>query len=97
MTEPAARAFRWRPQCIASPVTRPGFTDSVIAATGFRTGLEPLVERLGVLDEGGVPLVHGADEHPSATGLHFVGFVVSLGGTLRLIGKQAERLAQIAA
>ena len=34
---------------------------------------------------------------PSAPGLHFVGFVVSLGGTLRLIGKQAERLAQVAA
>ena len=71
--------------------------DSVIAATGFRTGLELLVGHLGVLDEAGVPLVHGADEHPSAPGLHFVGFVVSLGGTLRLIGKQAERLAQIAA
>ena len=71
--------------------------DAVIAATGFRTGLEPLVGRLGVLDEGGVPLVHGADEHPSAPGLHFVGYLVTLGGTLRLIGKQAERLARVAA
>jgi len=71
--------------------------DSVIAATGFRTGLEPLVGQLGVLDQAGVPLVHGPDEHPSAPGLHFVGFVVSLGGTLRLIGKQAERLARVAA
>jgi putative flavoprotein involved in K+ transport len=70
--------------------------DAVIAATGFRAGLEPLVGHLGVLDESGVPLVHGADEHPSAPGLHFVGYVVSLGGTLRLIGKQAERLAQVA-
>jgi putative flavoprotein involved in K+ transport len=71
--------------------------DAVIAATGFRTGLEPLVGHLGVLDEAGVPLVHGADEHPSAPGLHFVGYLVTLGGTLRLIGKQAERLAQVAA
>ncbi len=71
--------------------------DAVIAATGFRTGLEPLVGHLRVLDAAEVPLVHGADEHPSAPGLHFVGFVVSLGGTLRLIGKQAERLAQVAA
>jgi putative flavoprotein involved in K+ transport len=71
--------------------------DAVIAATGFRTGLEPLVGHLGVLDGVGVPLVHGADEHPSAPGLHFVGYLVTLGGTLRLIGKQAERLAKVAA
>lgn len=71
--------------------------DAIIAATGFRTGLEPLVGHLGVLDETGVPLVHGADEHPSAPGLHFVGYLVTLGGTLRLIGKQAQRLAKVAA
>lgn len=71
--------------------------DAVVAATGFRTGLEPLVGHLGVLDEAGVPLVHGADEHPSAPGLHFVGYLVTLGGTLRLIGKQAERLAKVPA
>jgi len=71
--------------------------DAIVAATGFRTGLEPLVGHLGVLDEGGVPIVHGADEHPDAPGLHFVGYVVSLGGTLRLVGDQAERLARVAA
>jgi len=71
--------------------------DAVIAATGFRTGLEPLVGHLGVLDEAGVPLVHAADEHPSAPGVHFVGYLVTLGGTLRLIGRQASRLAQVAA
>jgi putative flavoprotein involved in K+ transport len=70
--------------------------DAVIAATGFRTGLEPLVGHLGVLDEAGVPLVHGADEHSAAPRLHFVGFLVTLGGTLQLIGKQAERLAKVA-
>ena len=71
--------------------------DAIVAATGFRTGLEPLVGHLGVLDEAGVPLVHGSDEHPSAPGLHFVGYVVTLGGTLRLVAKQAERLAKVAA
>ena len=71
--------------------------DAIVAATGFRTGLEPLVGHLGVLDDGGVPLVHGPDEHPDAPGLHFVGYVVSLGGTLRLVGEQAERLARVAA
>src|SRR5262249_42076412 len=60
--------------------------DAVIAATGYRPGLEPLVEHLGVLDERGVPLVHGADEHPDAPGLHFVGYEVLLGGAFRLAG-----------
>jgi putative flavoprotein involved in K+ transport len=71
--------------------------DAIVAATGFRTGLEPLVGHLGVLDGAGVPLVHGADEHPLAPGLHFIGYLVTLGGTLRLVGKQAERLARVAA
>jgi putative flavoprotein involved in K+ transport len=71
--------------------------DAIVAATGFRTGLEPLVGHLEVLDGAGVPLVHGADEHPSAPGLHFVGYVVTLGGTLRLVGKQAEQLAKVVA
>ena len=71
--------------------------DAIVAATGFRTGLESLVGHLGVLDESGVPLVHGADEHPAAPGLHFVGYQVTLGGTLRLVGKQAELLARVAA
>ena len=35
--------------------------------------------------------------HPSAPGVHFVGYLVTLGGTLRLIGRQASRLAQVAA
>ena len=82
------------------PVLADGRTvevDAIVAATGFRTGLEPLVGHLGVLDDSGVPLVHGADEQPSAPGLHFVGYVVTLGGTLRLIGKQAEGLVRVAA
>jgi putative flavoprotein involved in K+ transport len=71
--------------------------DAIVAATGFRTGLEPLVGHLGVLDEAGLPLVHGGHEHPGAPGLHFVGYLVTLGGTLRLVGKQAEQLARAAA
>jgi putative flavoprotein involved in K+ transport len=71
--------------------------DAVIAATGFRTGLEPLVGHLGVLDERGEPLVHGPDEHPTAPGLHFVGYEVTLGGTFRFVGIQAKRLARAVA
>jgi hypothetical protein len=68
--------------------------DAVIAATGFRTGLEPLVGHLGVLDGRGEPVVHGAREHPTAPGLHFVGYRVTLGGTLRHVGIQAKELAR---
>lgn len=71
--------------------------DAVIAATGFRTGLEPLVGHLGVLNEWGEPLVHAADEHPDAPALHFVGYRVTLGGTFRLVGIQAKQLARAVA
>jgi putative flavoprotein involved in K+ transport len=71
--------------------------DAVIAATGFRTGLEPLVSHLGVLNDHGEPLVHGAEEHPQAAGLHFVGYRVTLGGTFRLVGIQAKQLARAVA
>jgi putative flavoprotein involved in K+ transport len=68
--------------------------DAVVAATGFRPGLEPLVGHLDVLDERGEPLVHGADEHPRAPGLHFVGYRLTLGGTFRLVARQARELAR---
>jgi putative flavoprotein involved in K+ transport len=67
--------------------------DAVVAATGFRTGLQPLVGHLGVLDEHGEPLVHGAETHPNAPGLHFIGYRVVLGGALRAAGHDAKRLA----
>jgi cation diffusion facilitator CzcD-associated flavoprotein CzcO len=46
--------------------------DVVIAATGYTTGLAPLVGHLGVLDERGVPLIHGGRE--AAPGLRFIGY-----------------------
>jgi putative flavoprotein involved in K+ transport len=71
--------------------------DAVIAATGYRTRLEPLVGHLGVLNNRGEPLVHGAHDHPSAPGLHFVGYEVELGGTFRLVGMRAKQLARAVA
>jgi putative flavoprotein involved in K+ transport len=55
--------------------------DAVIAATGFRAGLEPLVGHLGVLSPRGLPLK--TDGEPVLPGLWFVGFVPTLGGQLR--------------
>ena len=68
--------------------------DAVVAATGFRTGLGPLVGHLGVLDERGEPLVRDVEEPAGAPGLHFVGFEVTLGGALRRAGIEAKQLAQ---
>jgi putative flavoprotein involved in K+ transport len=45
--------------------------DAVIAATGYRTGLGPMVGHLGVLDDRGVPRV-AAEE--AAPGLRFIGY-----------------------
>jgi putative flavoprotein involved in K+ transport len=71
--------------------------DAVIAATGYRPALEALVGHLGVLDDRGEPLVHAAQEHRRAPGLHFVGYQVTLGGTFRLIGIQSRQLARAVA
>lgn len=44
---------------------------AVIAATGYRTGLEAVVGHLGLLDERGVPRVAAAEAAP---GLRFIGY-----------------------
>ncbi|HYA08598.1 MAG TPA: hypothetical protein VEG24_03355, partial [Gaiellaceae bacterium] len=55
--------------------------DAVIAATGFRAGLDGLVGHLGVLDARGLP--EKTDGEPVLPGLWFVGFRPTLGGQLR--------------
>ena len=55
--------------------------DAVIAATGFRAGLEQLVGDLDVLGPRGLP--RETDGEPVLPGLWFVGFVPTLGGQLR--------------
>jgi putative flavoprotein involved in K+ transport len=47
--------------------------DAVIAATGYRCGLEPVVGHLGVLDQDGVPQPPTGDE--AAPGLRFIGYL----------------------
>jgi putative flavoprotein involved in K+ transport len=64
---------------------------AVIAATGYRRGLDELAGHLGVLDESGMPKVHGGS--PAAPGLFFLGYTVSLRGMLRDIAADARRAA----
>jgi putative flavoprotein involved in K+ transport len=68
--------------------------DAVIAATGYRRGLEPLVGHLGVLDEDGKPLVSGGGQHPSTGGLFFNGYRSDLSGQLRLMRPDARAIAR---
>ena len=70
--------------------------DAVIAATGYRRDLEPLVGHLGVLGPTGRPLVHGAATHPDAPRLHFIGFTNPITGNLRELGIQARGIAAAA-
>lgn len=68
---------------------------AVIAATGYRRGLEKMVGHLGVLDASGMPTVH--DGPPAAPGLFFLGYTISLRGMLRDIAAGARRMAPAAA
>jgi putative flavoprotein involved in K+ transport len=68
--------------------------DAVIAATGYKRGLELLVGHLGVLDDGGLPRFRGPDTDPAAPGLHFAGFETPVYGQLRGIRIEARRLAR---
>ncbi|MBD0707198.1 MULTISPECIES: flavin-containing monooxygenase [unclassified Streptomyces] len=68
--------------------------DAVIAATGYRRALEPLLGHLGVLDDRGHPVVRGARCPREAPGLYFTGFVNPLSGMLRELALDAERIAR---
>jgi len=67
--------------------------DVIIAATGYRRGLEALVGDLGVLDERGLPRVHGARNFHSAPGLYFTGYTNPISGMFRELRIDAERIA----
>lgn len=64
--------------------------DALIAATGYGTGLEPVVGHLGVLDDRGVPLVVDGEAAP---GLSFVGYIARP-GPLGHFGEEAARVAK---
>ncbi|MGW2619438.1 flavin-containing monooxygenase [Streptomyces sp. NPDC001500] len=68
--------------------------DAVIAATGYVRALESLVGHLGVLDERGRPVAHGARTDAQAPGLYFTGFTTPISGTLRELSIDAGKIAK---
>ncbi|GKU64494.1 monooxygenase [Mycobacterium montefiorense] len=65
--------------------------DAVIAATGYRAGLEPLVGHLGVLAPDGVPIY--LSPSPAADGLYFHG-MLTRPGLIGHVAKQSRALAK---
>lgn len=66
----------------------------VIAATGYRPGLDEIVGHLGVLDPSGRPLTYGAETSPHAPGLFFNGYRLPLSGELSGIRVDSRRIAR---
>jgi len=67
--------------------------DAVVAATGYRPALAPLVGHLGVLGPDGLPLHHGGALHPAVPGLHFTGFRNPITGALRELRFESAAIA----
>lgn len=61
------------------------FPHAVIAATGFRPGLEPLVGHITAIGEHGVP-------RPQPK-VHFLGIGIAISGLLHQVGKDAHQMA----
>ena len=66
----------------------------VIAATGYRTGLETMLGGLGVLDAKGVPLFNGGDSDPKLPGLWFTGMRPSIRGCFANAGILGAAIAR---
>ena len=69
--------------------------DSVVAATGFRQGLEDMVGHLGVLHQDGHPRTNGVDA--AVPGLWFAGYAEPFTGPLRSFRRQASPVADAVA
>jgi hypothetical protein len=64
----------------------------VIAATGYRMGLEPLVGHLGVLLPSGKPACRRGESHPASPGLHFNGYWLPMSGELPAMRRTTKRI-----
>ncbi|MCC2099375.1 MAG: NAD(P)/FAD-dependent oxidoreductase [Hyphomicrobiales bacterium] len=71
--------------------------DVVIAATGYRTGLAPLLGHLEVLTAKGEPITDGAVPIVHAPGLWFAGMRPGLSGYFQAASRQSRDLARVVA
>lgn len=92
---PAVEGFDGSHVCLADGSRRR--VDAVIAATGYRRGLGPLVGHLGVLGDDGRPRVRGAATDPAAPGMWFTGYTNPISGMFREVGIDARRIARAVA
>ena len=67
--------------------------DAVIAATGYRFGLEPIVGHLGILDEAGHPKLRADRRARDVPHLYFVGYTNPITGNIREMGIEARLVA----
>jgi putative flavoprotein involved in K+ transport len=88
----AVESFEGRAVSLADgEVLRP---DTVVVATGYRRGLEPLVGHLGVLAPNGRPTVNADQQAPGLDGLYFLGYSNPLTGNIRQLGIDARAIAR---
>ena len=66
--------------------------DAVIAATGYRTGLGPILGPLGLLDERTMPTIGSHGGTGKADNLYVVGFAILLSGYLREIVRDTRQV-----
>jgi putative flavoprotein involved in K+ transport len=71
--------------------------DTVIAATGYRFGLEELVGHLGVLLPSGRPAIVDGRPNPATPGLYFNGYWIPLTGQLPTMPRTARRIGRAVA
>lgn len=68
--------------------------DIVIFATGYRTGLQPILGHLDLLNTRGVPLINGAQQDPRYPGIWFTGMRPLLSGFFRAAGSTGNAIAE---
>ena len=79
-----------RPDLTLSP-------DVIIAGTGYRPGLEALIDQPELFTPLGKPVMTGARDHPQAPGLFFMGHTNPLSGQLRELRIEATKIASVLA
>jgi putative flavoprotein involved in K+ transport len=68
----------------------------VVAATGYRHGLDDLVGHLGILGRDGRPTVRRARTHANAPRMWFTGYTNPISGMFREVGIDARHIARAA-